>query len=115
MLKEKVCLVKDIHDYALYFSRNKIPFIRNHKEENINNQQTFFQHVGIYGYSIEALKKFCSLPSSSLENAEKLEQLRWLENGGKIKVGITNFPSYPVDTLEDLVEIRKKIDENHNL
>jgi 3-deoxy-manno-octulosonate cytidylyltransferase (CMP-KDO synthetase) len=84
-------------------------------EENINNQQTFFQHVGIYGYSIEALKKFCSLPSSSLENAEKLEQLRWLENGGKIKVGITNFPSYPVDTLEDLVEIRKKIDENHNL
>jgi 3-deoxy-manno-octulosonate cytidylyltransferase (CMP-KDO synthetase) len=115
MLKEKVCLVKDIHDYALYFSRNKIPFIRNHKEENIKNQQTFFQHIGIYGYSIEALKKFCSLPSSSLENAEKLEQLRWLENGGKIKVGITNFPSYPVDTLEDLVEIRKKIDENHNL
>ena len=115
MLKEKVCLVKDIHDFALYFSRHKIPFIRNQEEGNINSQQTFFQHIGIYGYSIEALKKFCSLPFSFLENAEKLEQLRWLENGGKIKIGITNFPSYPVDTLEDLAEIRKKIDENHNL
>ena len=67
----KVFLVKDINDYALYFSRNIIPFIRDNKKKNINNNIIFYQHIGIYGYTKEALEKFCNqnlLFSKSLKN-----------------------------------------------
>ena len=111
----KVFLVKDINDYALYFSRNIIPFIRDNKKKNINNDIIFYQHIGIYGYTIEALEKFCNQEPSILEKFEELEQLRWLENGGKIKVGITKKFSYAVDTIDDLNEIRKIYDKKHYL
>ena len=111
----KVFLVKDINDNALYFSRNIIPFIRDNITENINNNIFFYQHIGIYGYTKKALEKFCNQKPSSLEMSEKLEQLRWLENGGKIKVGITKQLSYPVDTIEDLNEVRKIYEKKHHI
>lgn len=103
--KDKVFLVKDTFNYALYFSRYTIPFVR--EDESKEDTYEFHQHIGIYGYTINALEKFQQLKPSKLEINEKLEQLRWLENGGKIKVGTTIYPSFPVDTLEDLISIRK--------
>ena len=111
----KVFLVKDRYEYALYFSRNIIPFIRYNNKENITDNTSFFQHIGIYGYTKKALEKFCNQKPSSLEMSEKLEQLRWLENGGKIKVGITKQLSYPVDTIEDLNEVRKIYEKKHHI
>ena len=73
------------------------------------NHVTYYKHLGLYGYTAEALKKFASLPQSDLEKLEKLEQLRWIENGGNIKIGITEHQSIPVDTQEDLDRIRKII------
>lgn len=103
--KDKVFLVKDTFNFALYFSRYAIPFLRGDQIKEDANE--FHQHIGIYGYTINALEKFQQLKPSKLEINEKLEQLRWLENGGKIKVGTTIYPSFPVDTLEDLISIRK--------
>lgn len=103
--KDKVFLVKDSFNFALYFSRYAIPFLRGDQIKEDANE--FHQHIGIYGYTINALEKFQQLKPSKLEINEKLEQLRWLENGGKIKVGTTIYPSFPVDTLEDLISIRK--------
>ena len=103
--KDKVFLVKDTFNFALYFSRYAIPFVR--EDETKEDANEFHQHIGIYGYTINALEKFQQLKPSKLEVNEKLEQLRWLENGGKIKVGTTIYPSFPVDTLEDLISIRK--------
>ena len=103
--KDKVFLVKDTFNFALYFSRYAIPFLRGDEIKEDANE--FHQHIGIYGYKINALEKFQQLKPSKLEINEKLEQLRWLENGGKIKVGTTIYPSFPVDTLEDLISIRK--------
>jgi len=103
--KDKVFLVKDTFNFALYFSRYTIPFVREVEVKGDVNE--FHQHIGIYGYTISALEKFQQLKPSKLEINEKLEQLRWLENGGKIKVGTTIYPSFPVDTLEDLISIRK--------
>ena len=67
------------------------------------------------GTKAKALEKFCNQKPSSLEMSEKLEQLRWLENGGKIKVGITKQLSYPVDTIEDLNEVRKIYEKKHHI
>lgn len=103
--KDKVFLVKDTFNFALYFSRYTIPFVR--EDEVKGDANEFHQHIGIYGYTKNALEKFQQLKPSKLEINEKLEQLRWLENGGKIKVGTTIYPSFPVDTLEDLISIRK--------
>ena len=111
--KGKVFLVKDINDNVLYFSRNIIPYKRNYKEENEELKSKFYQHIGIYGYKKDTLKKFCKMTPSFLERSEKLEQLRWLENGGKIKVGISNYFSYPVDTMNDLKEVRKIYEKKH--
>ena len=111
--KGKVFLVKDINDHVLYFSRNIIPYKTNYKEDNEELKSKFYQHIGIYGYKKETLKKFCKMTPSFLERYEKLEQLRWLENGGKIKVGISNYFSYPVDTMNDLKEVRKIYEKKH--
>ena len=77
------------------------------KKENWTKHQTYYQHIGIYGFTTNALKAFCQLKESNLEKNEKLEQLRWLEEGYKIKVGITSTPSHPVDTIEDLEKVRQ--------
>lgn len=111
--KDKVFLVKDTFNFALYFSRHTIPFIR--EDETKEDENEFYQHIGIYGYTINALEKFQQLKPSKLEINEKLEQLRWLENGGQIKVGTTIYPSFPVDTLEDLISIRKVFQDKGHL
>ncbi len=92
-----VKLVKDINNYALYFSRRAIPY--NREKEN---SPTYFKHLGLYAYRAETLKEITSLQPSSLELAESLEQLRWLENGYKIKVAETELESIAIDTPLDL-------------
>lgn len=87
---------------ALYFSRSIIPYVRKTDWKNWLKEHEFHTHVGIYGYKAEVLKKIVKLPMSDLEKAESLEQLRWLQNGYKIKVGLTEYSTIGIDTPEDL-------------
>jgi len=91
-------------DEAIYFSRSPIPFNR---DNNLNIK--YFQHIGIYGYSREFLKIYSQMPETYLEKTEKLEQLRAIENGYKIKMVETETISIGVDTIEDLERVRKII------
>lgn len=95
---------------AIYFSRFPIPFVRNIDiKESKLEKHSFYKHIGLYAYRAEALKKITRLNPSALELAESLEQLRWMENGMGIKVGITEFDSTGIDTPEDLLKIIQKI------
>ncbi|MFC2271098.1 3-deoxy-manno-octulosonate cytidylyltransferase [Capnocytophaga ochracea] len=89
---------------ALYFSRNVIPFPR-----DPNTKVSYYKHIGIYAYRKEALQQFTELPPSLLEETEKLEQLRYLENGFKIRLALTNIPTIGIDTPEDLERARKRL------
>ena len=91
-----VKVVTDLHGRALYFSRATIPFDRD------GVRPPYFKHLGIYAYRRAALERFVKLPGSSLEESERLEQLRFLENGIPIFVGETPYDSIGVDTEEDL-------------
>lgn len=93
---------------AMYFSRSPIPHLRNTPQEEWYRKHTFYKHVGIYAYRADILEKITLLEPSSLEKAEMLEQLRWLENGFKIQVGITNKETFGVDTPEDLERLKKE-------
>ncbi|NBC82724.1 MAG: 3-deoxy-manno-octulosonate cytidylyltransferase [Bacteroidetes bacterium] len=90
---------------AVYFSRSPIPYVRNYDKQDWLSHGTFYQHIGLYAYRSDVLKSVTKLPPSSLELAESLEQLRWIENGFRIKVAITEFESKCVDTMEDLEKI----------
>ncbi len=94
---------------ALYFSRAVIPVVHGVERKNWMDQTTFYKHLGLYGYTAKVLEHFANLPQSNLEKLEKLEQNRWIENGGSIRIGITEHQSIPVDTQEDLERIRKII------
>jgi 3-deoxy-manno-octulosonate cytidylyltransferase (CMP-KDO synthetase) len=87
---------------AIYFSRQTIPFLRNHTPAQWLSAHPYYKHIGIYGYTATALRAITLLPPSGLELAENLEQLRWLENGYKIKVRITTQETIAIDTPEDL-------------
>ncbi len=87
---------------ALYFSRSVIPFIRGIDRNDWLNRHTYWAHIGMYGYRKDVLQKITSLRPSILETAESLEQLRWLENGFRIKTVVTRFTSFGIDTPEDL-------------
>lgn len=87
---------------ALYFSRSVIPFQRNAEKEGWLKGHTYYKHIGLYAYRADVLKEITSLPQSSLELAESLEQLRWLENGYTIKVGISEVETIGIDTPQDL-------------
>lgn len=89
---------------ALYFSRNIIPFPR-----DPNTKVSYYKHIGIYAYRKEALQQFTELPPSLLEETERLEQLRYLENGFKIRLALTNIPTIGIDTPEDLERARKRL------
>lgn len=91
---------------ALYFSRAPIPFNRNTKEKDWLESTNYFKHIGIYSYRADILKQITQLPISGLENTESLEQLRWLENGYKIKIAETTIPSIGIDTPEDLEKVK---------
>ena len=86
----------------MYFSRSVIPFVRNVEENEWIERFPFLKHIGVYAYRKEVLKNITKLPQSSLEKAESLEQLRWLQNGYKIKVGLTDIETVGIDTPEDL-------------
>lgn len=91
---------------AIYFSRTPIPFYRsNNKPQEWIERHTYYKHIGIYGYRKEVLEKITHLKQSPLELVESLEQLRWLENGYKISVAVTEFESVAIDTPEDLKKI----------
>lgn len=95
-----VKVVFDEDKKALYFSRVAIPFHQEPKNE------AYFKHIGIYAFKTETLKKIVKLKATKLEQIEKLEQLRWLENGYKITLGFTEHDSNSVDTPEDLIALK---------
>ena len=87
---------------AIYFSRSVVPYLRGVEREEWLKFHTFYKHIGIYAFRANALKEVTTLPQSPLEKAEKLEQLRWLESGYKIGVGLTDIETVGIDTPEDL-------------
>lgn len=91
---------------ALYFSRAAIPFLRNPTAAPRHAQFRFLKHVGLYAYTAGALGRIVKLPASPLELAEALEQLRWLEHGVRVRVGLTSHDSFCVDTPADLERAR---------
>ena len=95
-------IVVDNRGYAMYFSRSIIPFVRSVDKQNWLENYPFLKHLGIYAYRKDVLREITKLPQSSLELAESLEQLRWLQNGYRVKVGITNVETVGIDTPEDL-------------
>jgi 3-deoxy-manno-octulosonate cytidylyltransferase (CMP-KDO synthetase) len=97
-----VKVVVDQNGFALYFSRSVIPYPR---EKNVGVR--YMQHVGIYAFRKQALMDFYSLPMKSLEASEKLEQLRYLEFGKRIKMVETNHVGIGIDTPEDLEKARR--------
>jgi len=99
-----VKVLTDSSGYALYFSRSIIPFQR-----DPGSAVDYFLHVGVYGYKKDVLMKFTHWPQSKLEKTEKLEQLRYLENGIKIKMAETDYNSIAIDTPEDLEKAKELI------
>lgn len=95
-------VVVDSNQMAIYFSRSVIPFLRDIQPEQWLEKHTFFKHIGLYAYRTDVLREITLLPQGNLEKTESLEQLRWLENGFKIKVGTTNAETIGIDTPEDL-------------
>jgi 3-deoxy-manno-octulosonate cytidylyltransferase (CMP-KDO synthetase) len=108
-----VKVVYDYNNYALYFSRSPIPFVRDAKT-NLERIQSveIYKHIGLYVYRREALLKFTQLRPTDLEHIEKLEQLRFLEHGMKIKIVVTDYDSLSVDTPKDLEIARRFYDKN---
>jgi len=87
---------------AIYFSRHPIPFVRGLEQKEWLGKQDFYKHIGIYGFRRDALMKIAGLSPTPLEMAESLEQLRWLEHGFRIAIGITELETIGIDTPEDL-------------
>lgn len=106
-----VRVVRDIHNFALYFTRAVIPYVRDRSDWLKHHE--FFKHIGIYAYRKEFLLKLSRLPVSSLEKAEKLEQLRVLENGFRIFTIETEYESVSVDTPEDLLRVNKLLKQKN--
>lgn len=101
--KPKVLMDED--DFAIYFSRQCIPYLRDVNKENWQEKFNFYKHIGMYAYRTETLKELCALKPSRLERAEGLEQLRWIEKGYKVKTAITEEEAQSVDTPEDLEKL----------
>ena len=95
-------MVVDNQGFALYFSRSIIPFLRGKETDTWPDSFPFLKHIGLYAYRTEVLREVTQLPQSSLEKAESLEQLRWLQIGYKIKVGLTDVETVGIDTPADL-------------
>lgn len=95
-------IVVDNMGFAMYFSRSVIPYVRGKEKSSWLTHYPFLKHLGIYAYRKDVLRQVTQLPQSSLEIAESLEQLRWLQNGFKIKVGTTDVETVGIDTQQDL-------------
>lgn len=87
---------------AIYFSRSIVPYIRDAHHTEWLDKHIFYKHIGMYAYRVDVLKEITQLPQSSLEKAESLEQLRWIENGYRIRVGYTDVETIGIDTPEDM-------------
>lgn len=105
--KGEVKITLNTNNEALYFSRMVIPFIKGVDEKEWHKHFNYFRHVGMYAYRKDVLEKVTKLQPSSLEKAESLEQLRWLENGFKIKCAETLHDSHCIDTPEDVEKVIK--------
>jgi 3-deoxy-manno-octulosonate cytidylyltransferase (CMP-KDO synthetase) len=99
-------LVVNKRSEAMYFSRSVIPFIRGTEPDYWLSNHSYFKHVGIYAYRANILAEITQLQQTPLEIAESLEQLRWLENGYRIKVGYTDVETIGIDTPEDLEKVK---------
>ena len=95
-------IVTDKNGFALYFSRSVIPYIRAKEQAEWLQYFPFLKHLGLYAYRRDVLRQITQLPQSPLEMAESLEQLRWLENGYRIRVGLTDVETVGIDTPDDL-------------
>lgn len=104
-------VVLDSRMRAIYFSRSVIPYLRGVERDAWLEHHTFYKHIGLYAFRTEALLAVTSLPPSPLEKAESLEQLRWLENGYRIGVGITDAETVGIDTPEDLIRAERFLRE----
>ena len=106
---EDESLITDINCPKAIFDANGIALNFCRTVSNFSPEKTYFRHIGIYGYLTKTLAEICELPPSENEIKERLEQLRWLDNGYKIKVGITTFESLSVDAPEDIIKIEGQI------
>lgn len=106
-----VKVVLDHRQFALYFSRAPIPFVRGQKPEQWWELDSHHRHLGIYAYRRETLRQITGMDMSSLESAEMLEQLRWLQAGYRIKLAVTTYDSMGIDTPEDLQRAERFFNE----
>lgn len=104
-------IVTDLKGFALYFSRSVIPYVRGIGQKEWIDHFPYLKHLGIYAYRTDVLREITQLPQSPLEKAESLEQLRWLQAGYRIKVGITDEETVGIDTPEDLVRAERFLNE----
>jgi len=102
-------VIKNNQEQAIYFSRHPIPFYRGLPPDNWLEQHRYYKHIGIYGYRTDILEQITQLPPSSLEVAESLEQLRWLENGFKIRTALTTYENFGIDTPADLEKALRRL------
>ncbi|MBL4624962.1 MAG: 3-deoxy-manno-octulosonate cytidylyltransferase [Flavobacteriales bacterium] len=107
-----VYVVLDNDLNAICFSRSVIPHVGGKEKETWGDNHQFYKHVGMYAYTPKALAEFSKMEQTLLEKAESLEQLRWLENGNKIRVSITKHETIAVDTPQDLERVRQLIQQN---
>ncbi len=106
-------IVCDRRGFALYFSRSVIPFVRGKETSEWLDHYAYLKHLGLYAYRREVLHEVTQLPQSPLEKAESLEQLRWLENGYRIRVGLTDIETVGIDTPEDLERAEAFLASHH--
>jgi 3-deoxy-manno-octulosonate cytidylyltransferase (CMP-KDO synthetase) len=102
-------VIVDSENFAIYFSRHAIPYLRGADQNDWLTRHSYYQHIGIYGYTVAALSEITRLQPSLLEKAESLEQLRWLEHGYSIKTALTTLETVAIDTPSDLENILKKL------
>jgi 3-deoxy-manno-octulosonate cytidylyltransferase (CMP-KDO synthetase) len=105
-------VVTDKWQNALYFSRSTIPYVRGTDDNNWLLEHTFWAHIGMYAYKKDVLQKISKLKQGILEQTESLEQLRWLENGFKIKTAVTDYQSIGIDTPKDLEHALQLLTDN---
>ena len=108
-----VKVVMNAEGNALYFSRNPMPFMRNVDHDNWMTKGIFYKHIGIYAYKAETLRQVAAMPASRLEISDSLEQLRWLENGLSIRMGITEAENVSIDVPADIAKAEAFSELNH--
>lgn len=100
-----VKVVMNDHNEALYFSRMMIPYVKGAPQEEWHKHFTYYRHIGMYAYRADVLEQICQLPVGTLEKAESLEQLRWLQAGYTIQCAITNYDCHSIDNPEDVEKV----------